>query len=221
MTFRLLKLVLEKAEEPEIKLPTSVGSSKKQERSRKTSTSAFLTTPKHLTIWITGNTLSHISLKSFCIPFLDPISPAVPQPLFREAISYFVFTIFLLFFILYYISMYLEATNNLILLLFSHSVVSNSLRLHGLQHAMLPCPSLSPGVCSNSCPLSQWCHPTISSSVIPFSCLQFFPGSGSFLMSQFFVSGGQSIGAPASASILPMNTQNLFPLQWLFDLLAV
>ena len=107
------------------------------------------------------------------------------------------------------------------LLLFNHSVVSNPLRLHGLQHATLPCPSLSPGVCSNSCPLSQRCHPTISSSVIPFSCLQFFPGSGSFLMSQFFASGGQSIGASASASILPMNTQNWFPLQWLFDLLAV
>ena len=210
MTFRLLKLVLEKAEEPEIKLPTSVGSSKKQERSRKTSTSAFLTTPKHLTIWITGNTLSHISLKSFCIPFLDPISPAVPQPLFREAISYFVFTIFLLFFILYYISMYLEATNNLILLLlfFSCSVISNPLRPHRLQHTRLPCSSPSHGACSISCPLHWGCHPTISFSVIPFSCLQFFTASGSFSVSQLFTSDGQSIGASASASVLPVNTQD-------------
>ena len=129
---------------------------KKGKRVRETSTSSFLTTPKHLTMWIIGSRLWHISLKSFCIPFLDPISPAVPQPLFREAIPYFVFTIFLLFFILYYISMYLEATNNLILLLlFSCSVVSNSLRPHRLQHTRLPCPSVAPRVCSNSCPLNQ------------------------------------------------------------------
>ena len=95
--------------------------------------------------------------------------------------------------------------------LFSHSVMSNSLRTHGLQHARLPCPSPSPGVCSNSCPLSQWCHPTISSSVIPFSsCLQSFPASGSFLMGQVFASGGQSTGD--SASVLPMNSQGWFPL---------
>ena len=88
-------------------------------------------------------------------------------------------------------------------LLFSHSVVSDSLQPHGMQHARLPCPSLSPGACSNSCPLSLWCHPTISSSVIPFSsCLQSFPASGSFLMSQLFASGGQIIGA--SVSVLPM-----------------
>ena len=78
---------------------------------------------------------------------------------------------------------------------------------HGLQHARLPCPSPTPGVYSNSCPLSQWCHPTISSSVVPFSsCLQSFPASGSFPMSQFFASGGQSTGA--SASVLPMNIQD-------------
>ena len=89
---------------------------------------------------------------------------------------------------------------------FSCSVVSDSLWPHGLQHGRLPCPSPSPEVCSNSCPLSQWYHPTISSSVIPFSsCLQSFPASGSFLMSWFFTSGGQSIGASASASVLPMN----------------
>ena len=100
------------------------------------------------------------------------------------------------------------------LLLFSHSVVTNSLQPHGLQHARLPCPSLSPGACSNSCPLSQWCHPTISSSVILFSsCLQSFPASGSsFPMSWLFSSGGQSIRASISASVLPMNIQDWFPL---------
>ena len=100
----------------------------------------------------------------------------------------------------------------LVLLLFSHSVVSDSLRPHGLQHARPPCPSPSPRARSNSHSLSQWCHPTISSSVIPFSCLQSFPASGSFLMSQLLVSGGQSIAA--SASVLPMNIQDWFPLRW-------
>ena len=96
---------------------------------------------------------------------------------------------------------------------FSHSVVSNSLRPHGLQHARLRCPSPTPGAYSNSCPSSQWCHPTISSSVIRFfSCLQSFPASGSFQMSQFFTSGGQSIGVSASASVLPVNIQDWFPL---------
>ena len=89
------------------------------------------------------------------------------------------------------------------------SVMSDSLQLQWLQHVRLPCPSPTPRACSNSCPSSQWCHPTISSSVIPFSyCLQSFPASGSFLRSQFFLSGGQSIGA--SASILPMNIQDWF-----------
>ena len=97
------------------------------------------------------------------------------------------------------------------LLLFSYSVVSDSLRPHGLQHARPPCPSLSPGVCSNSRPLSQWCHPTISSSVIPFSSrLQSFPASGSFPVSQLFTSGGHSIRASASASVLPMVIQDWF-----------
>ena len=93
--------------------------------------------------------------------------------------------------------------------LFSHSPTSVSLQLHGLQHARLPCPSPTPRACSNSCPCSQWSHPTISSSVVPFSsCLQSFPASGSFPMSQFFTSGSQSIGA--SASVLPMNIQDWF-----------
>ena len=98
-------------------------------------------------------------------------------------------------------------------LLFSHSVVSDSLRPCGLQHTRLPCPSLSPGVCPNSCPLSWWCHPTISFSVDPFSSsLRSFPASGSFQMSWLFASGGQSIGASVSASVLPVNIQGWFPL---------
>ena len=93
--------------------------------------------------------------------------------------------------------------------------MSNSLQPHGLQHARIPCPSPIPRACSNSCSSSCWCHPTISSSVIPFSsCLQSFPASGSFQMSQFFSSGGQNIGASASASVLPMNIQDLFLLGW-------
>ena len=96
---------------------------------------------------------------------------------------------------------------------FSCSVVSNSLQPHGLQHARLTCPSPTPKACSNSCPSSQWCHPTVSSSVIPFSsCLQSFAASGSFPMSQFFTSGNQSNGASASVSIVPMNIQDWFPL---------
>ena len=93
---------------------------------------------------------------------------------------------------------------------FSHSVVSHSLRPHGLQHVRLPCPSPTPRACSNSCPLSQWCHPTISFSVVPFfSCLQSFPASGYFPMSQF-ASGGQN--TTGLASVFPMNTQDSFSL---------
>ena len=93
--------------------------------------------------------------------------------------------------------------------------MSNSLRLHGLQNARSPCASPTPGVYSNSCPLSQWCHPTILSSVIPFfSHLQSFPASGSFQMSQLFPSGGQSTGVSVSTSVLPMNIQDWFPLGW-------
>ena len=98
---------------------------------------------------------------------------------------------------------------------FSRSVMSGSLWPHGLQHDMPPCSSPTPRVYSNSCPLSQWCHPTISSSVIPFSsCLHSSPVSGSFLMSQLFASGHQSIGVSASTSVLPMNTQDWSPLGW-------
>ena len=98
---------------------------------------------------------------------------------------------------------------------FSCSVVSDSLQSHGLQYVRPPCPSPTPGVYSNSCPLSQWCHPTISCSLVPFSsCPQSFPTSGSFPMSQFFASGGQSIGVSASASVLPMSIQDWFPLGW-------
>ena len=97
---------------------------------------------------------------------------------------------------------------------FSHSVVTNSLRPHELQHARPPCPLPTPWVHPNPCPLSRWCHPTISSSVVPFSCPQPFPASGSFPMSQLSASGGQSIGVSASASVLPMNTQDWSPLGW-------
>ena len=98
---------------------------------------------------------------------------------------------------------------------FSCSVMSDSLQPHGLQHTRLLCPSPTPRACSNSCPSSQWCLPTISSSVVPFvSCLQSFPASGSFQMSQFFPSGGWIIGVIASASVLPMNIQDWSPLGW-------
>ena len=100
-------------------------------------------------------------------------------------------------------------------LLFSNSVVSESFLLHGLQHTMLLCPSSTPRVCTNSCPSSQWCHPTILSSIIPFSsCLQSFPASVSFPRSESFSSGGQGIRVSASASVLPMNIQDWFPLGW-------
>ena len=98
---------------------------------------------------------------------------------------------------------------------FSLSVVSDSLWPHELQHARPPCPSPTPGVYSNSCPLKWWCHPAISSSVVPFSSWpQSLPASGSFPMSQLFASGGQSTGVSASTSVLPMNTQDWAPLGW-------
>ena len=98
---------------------------------------------------------------------------------------------------------------------FSHSVMSDSLRPHELQHARPPGPSPTPRVCSNSCPSSWWCHPAISSSVVPFSsCPQSLPASGSFPVSQLFAWGGQSIGVSASASFLPVNTQDWSPLGW-------
>ena len=99
---------------------------------------------------------------------------------------------------------------------FSHSVLSDSLWPHGPEHTRLPCSSPTPRVYSNSCPSSQWCHPAISSSVVLFSSrLQSFPASGSFPMSQLFTWGGQSIGVSASASVLPMNTQDWSPLGWI------
>jgi len=105
-----------------------------------------------------------------------------------------------------------ENNINIFVVVVVQSVMSNSLRPHELQNTRLPCPSLSPRVCSNSCPLSWWCYPVISCCVVPFSCLQSFPASRSFSMSQLFTSGGQSIGASASASVLPMNIQGWFPL---------
>ena len=104
---------------------------------------------------------------------------------------------------------------HLVSLQFSCSVMSGSLQPHGLQHARLPCPSQTPRVYSNACPSTWWCHPTISSSVIPFSShLQSFPASGSFQISQFFASGGQSMGVSAWTSILLMNIQDWFPFGW-------
>ena len=108
---------------------------------------------------------------------------------------------------LYFISLVLSVQ-------FSCSVMSDSLWPYGLRHTRLPCPSPAPRACSNSCRLSWWCCPIISSSVISFSRLQSFPGSGSFLMSQFFASGGQSTVASASTSVLPVNIQDWFPLGW-------
>ena len=108
-----------------------------------------------------------------------------------------------------------DRPNNWILLLLSCSVVSDCLRPHESQHTRPSCPLPTPRVYSNSCPLSWWCHPTISSSVVPFSsCLQSFPASGSFQMSQLFASGGRSIGVSASISVLPIKTQDWFPLEW-------
>ena len=108
------------------------------------------------------------------------------------------------------------------LLFFSHSAVSDSLQPDRPQHTRLPCLSLSPRVCSNSCPLNQWYHPTISTSVIPFSsCLQSFPASGSFPMNRLFTSDGQSIGALVSAIDLPMNIQGWFPNLGLTDLISL
>ena len=114
-------------------------------------------------------------------------------------------------FLTWFFSLSSDSVNSL---QFSCSVLSNSLWPPGLQHTRLPCPSPTPRAYSNSCPSRRWCHATISSSVVPFSSrLQSFPASGSFPMSQFFTSGGQSIGVSASASVLPMNIQDLFPLR--------
>ena len=109
-----------------------------------------------------------------------------------------------------------EIYNSTIMSQFCRSLVSESLRPHGLQYTRLPCPSPTPGAYSNSCPLCWWCHPTVSSSVVPFSSyLQSFPASGSFQMNQFSSSGGQSIGVSISTSVLPVNIQDWFPLRWI------
>ena len=105
--------------------------------------------------------------------------------------------------------------SSLISVQLSLSVVSNSLRPHEPQHARHSCPSPSPRIYTNSCPLSRWCHSTIASAIVPFSCLQSFPASGSFPMSQLFTSGCQSIGVSVSAAVLPMNIQDWFPLGWI------
>ena len=126
--------------------------------------------------------------------------------------SFLMPSLFFLFFFLLYIQFSSVQFSSV---QFICSVVFNSLQLHGLQHSRPPCPSATPGIYPNSCPLSQWCHPTISSSVTPFSsCPQSFPASETFQMSQFFTSGGQSIGVLASTSVLPMNTQDWSPLEW-------
>ena len=112
-----------------------------------------------------------------------------------------------------YVNNWLSPSSRLFLLLFSCSIMSDSLQFHGLQQARLPCPAPAPGVYSNPCPLSWWCHPAISSSVVPFSsCPQSFPASGSFPMNWLFASDGQRIGTSALASVLPMNIQGWFPL---------
>ena len=135
--------------------------------------------------------------------------------IFVFAFSLAILTTFKFFFSIYYWLMSIFFKIQFSSVQFSHSFVSDSLRPHGQQHTRPPCPSPTPGVYSNSCPLSQWCHPTISSSVVPFSsCLQSFPASGSFQMRQFFTSGGQNIGVSTSASVLPMNIQDWFPLGW-------
>ena len=115
----------------------------------------------------------------------------------------------------YDLHLFLFSILHSLLLSFSHSVVCDSLWLHGLQHARRPCPSPTPRACSNSGPSSGWCHPTISSSVVPFSSFpRSFPAPGSFLVSQLFASGGQTTGASASASVLPLNIQDWSPLGW-------
>ena len=116
--------------------------------------------------------------------------------------------LFLTYIFKFSFSMYISSVQ------FSHSVMSDSLQPHEPQHARPPCPSPTPRVHQNPCPLSCWCHPTISSSVISSSCLQSFPTSGCFQMIQLFTSGGQSIGVSASTSVLPVNTQDWFPLGW-------
>ena len=160
----------------------------------------------------------HISV--FSLPLISIMPSRSIDVVINGRISFFLMTKYYFFVYLYKISylLILFIHRHLgyfhIFLSFSHLFISNSLRPHGMQHTRLPCPSPSPRASSNSCPWSQWRHSTILPSVIPFFCLQSFPASGSFPMSQFFASGGQSIGVSASASVLPMNIQDWFPLGW-------
>ena len=171
--------------------------------------------------------ISFLLLFSSCWPFIllfwERASTLSSSPyiavLFLPSsyLSFLVFSLSLVFFFYNILFLFHEGSHlkNHFSLLFSCSVMSDSFLLRGLQHTRLPCPSVSPWVCSNSRPLSWWCHPITLPSVVPFSsCLQSFPASGSFPMSWLFASGGQSSGASASASVLPMNIWGWFPLGW-------
>ena len=154
-------------------------------------------------------------LLEYSVPHLGPCGLTLLSSLRPEQESHPSNTLGLLWWIWEKLVLFLWFLSARVGVQFSRSVVSDSLRPHGLQHTRPPCPSPTPRAYSNSCPSSQWCLPTISSSVIPFSsCLQSFPASGSFQMSQFFISGGQSIRVSASASVPPVNIQDLFPLGW-------
>ena len=164
---------------------------------------------------------SSSSTSSWHLPFSEFSITATPEET-KWYLAVVLICIFLTtnyYFLKAFYFLYRSVVNSVVLvsdfLMFSRSVMSNCLRPHGLQHARPLCPSPTPRVCSNSCPLSWWCHPTSWSSVIPFSsCLQSFPASGSFPVSQFLTSGGQSIGVSASASVLPMDIQGWSPLGW-------
>ena len=197
----MFKLYLEKAKEPEIKLPTSAGSWKKEESSRKTSLSALLTLPKPLTVQITINwkILKEIRIADHLLRNLYAGQEATVRTGHgtkdwfqigkgvRQS---------------YILSPCFSSVQ------FSHSVMSNSLWPHESQHARPPCPSTTPGVHSDSCPSSQWCHPAISSSVIPFSSFpQSLPAAESFPMSQPFAGDGQSTGVSALVSFHPKKSQ--------------
>ena len=159
----------------------------------KDQTQVFHTASRCFTIWATRESLTSLH-------FVSLITLILKDFILFDNVNEAVFLI-----------SFLECS--LLILLFSHSIVANSLQPHRLQHGRLPCTSRTPGACSNSCPLSQWCHPTISDSVVPFSsCPQSFPATRSFLVSQFFTAGGQIIGVSASASVLPMDIQDLFSL---------
>ena len=257
----MFKLVLEKAEEPEIKLPTSTRSWKKQESFRKTSISALLTMLKPLTVWIKINwkILKEMGISDHLTCLLRKlytgqeatvrtghgttdwfqIGKGVHQGcilspcLFNSYAEYIMRNAGLegaqagikiagrnVNDLRYADDPTLMGYSKDVLIAssvqFSLSVMSDSLsELHELQHARPPCPSPTPGVHPNSCPSSQWCHPAISSSVIPFSsCPQSLPASESFPMSQLFAPCGQSIGVSALASVLPKNTQDWSALEW-------